>query len=367
MTYSRHAFDVSAPKTAPFATADVPSNTIARATRSTIIIFASMHVIGTQRYSDNTTEVTRSGGVRQREKVLDRPFIDISEPICAETPFRICTILFNSESPQADTCGQEIDFMIASPCARIGRSTALSRRMNSEESRHDLVDSANTAPDENSNAQGTNDLGEPLDDVLVNEARAGDVCAFGELIKRHRGACMKRAMFMLRNRSDAEDEVQNAFWKAFQRLDQFRREGSFSAWLNRIVENQCLMRIREDQNARFVYLDKSTESNVRLELVSQKADPEDALGLDEVLVLLRREISRMPPLLRNVMLLRDLDQLPMPDVANRLGLSVPAAKSRLMRARTELRSRVTKHCGRKGAGTLMQVARHEQSAYTRAH
>jgi RNA polymerase sigma-70 factor (ECF subfamily) len=243
--------------------------------------------------------------------------------------------------------------------------------MNSEDSRHNLNESGSTTPEENSSAestaQGTNEAGEPLDEVLVNEARAGNARAFGELIKRHRNACMKRAKLMLRNRSDAEDEVQNAFWKALQRLDQFRGEGSFSAWLNRIVENQCLMRIREDQNARFVYLDESTESNVRLELVSQRADPEDALGLDEVLVLMRREISRMPPLLRNVMLLRDLDQLPMPDVANRLGLSVPAAKSRLMRARTELRSRVTKHCGRKGAGTLMQVAAYEQSAYTRAH
>lgn len=237
--------------------------------------------------------------------------------------------------------------------------------MNSEGSSRHL--SVHNQPEPDTVAQGTDQTGELLDEVLVNNARAGDAGAFGELIKRHRSACMKRATLMLRNRSDAEDEVQNAFWKALQRLDQFRGEGSFSAWLNRIVENQCLMRIREEQNARFVYLDESTESNVRLELVSQRADPEDALGLDEVLVLLRREVSRMPPLLRNVMLLRDLDQLPMPDVANRLGLSVPAAKSRLMRARTELRSRVTKHCGRKGAGTLMQAAKYEQAAYTRAH
>ena len=239
--------------------------------------------------------------------------------------------------------------------------------MNSEESRHSFNESDDTSPDKDSIVPGTNEAGEPLDEVLVTQARSGDARAFGELIKRHRNACMKRAKLMLRNRSDAEDEVQNAFWKALQRLDQFRGEGSFSAWLNRIVENQCLMRIREDQNARFVYLDESTEANIRLELVSQRTGPEDALGLDEVLVLLRREISRMPPLLRNVMLLRDLDQLPMPDVASRLGLSVPAAKSRLMRARTELRSRVTKHCGRKGAGTLMQAAVYEQSAYTRAH
>ena len=232
--------------------------------------------------------------------------------------------------------------------------------MGLEETRnHNAAESTGTA------AQQSFESPDSVDQALIKAARAGDVRAFGELTSRHWTRCLKRATQMLRNRCDAEDEVQNAFWKALQRLDQFRSEGPFSAWLNRIVENQCLMRIREGQNARFVYLDESTESNVRLELVSQRADPEDELGMDEVLVLMRREISRMPPLLRHVMLLRDIDQLPMPDVANRLGLSVPAAKSRLMRARTELRSRVTKHCGRKGAGTLIQMARREQSAYTR--
>jgi len=201
---------------------------------------------------------------------------------------------------------------------------------------------------------------------LVAAARTGDVLAFGELIQRSRSACLKRAMLMIRNRSDAEDEVQNAFWKAFQRLEQFRGEGTFAAWLSRIVENQCLMRIREERNSHFVYLDETSESNVRLELVGRSADPEDQLGLDELVKLLRTEVSRIPPLLRNVMLLRDLEQLSMPDVASRLGLSVPAAKSRLMRARMELRSRIVKHCGRKGPGTLMQMARYSQAAYTRA-
>jgi RNA polymerase sigma-70 factor (ECF subfamily) len=56
----------------------------------------------------------------------------------------------------------------------------------------------------------------------------------------------------------------------------------------------------------------------------------------------------------------------MPDVAVQLGLSVPAAKSRLMRARMELRSRITKHCGRKGPGTLIQMTRYSRAAYTRA-
>ena len=116
-----------------------------------------------------------------------------------------------------------------------------------------------------------------LEDVLIASARNGDVQAFGELLERHRSACLKRAMLIIRNRSDAEDEVQNAFWKAFQRLEQFRGDGSFGAWLSRITENQCLMRIREERNLRFVYLDEATESNVRMELVGQLADPEDEL------------------------------------------------------------------------------------------
>ena len=204
------------------------------------------------------------------------------------------------------------------------------------------------------------------EEELVASAKRGNKEAFGELIQRHRNGCLKRATLMIHNRSDAEDEVQNAFLRAFQRIEQFRGEGSFAAWLNRIVENQCLMRIREARNSHFVYLDESNDSNVRLELVGQTADPEDDLGVGEVVTLLRREVSRIPPLLRNVMLLRDLDQIPMPDVADRLGVSVPAAKSRLLRARSELRSRISKHCGRKGAATLTHMSRYSQAAYARA-
>jgi RNA polymerase sigma-70 factor, ECF subfamily len=209
-------------------------------------------------------------------------------------------------------------------------------------------------------AEGTNEQ------ALVAAARNGDAVAFGELIERHRKECLKRAMMMIRNRSDAEDEVQNAFCKAFQRLGQFRGEGPFAAWLGRILENQCLMRIREARNSRFVYLDEANEANVRIELVGQTADPEEEVGTEEVIGLLRREVSRIPPLLRNAMLLRDLNQMPMPDVATKLHVSIPAAKSRLMRARLELRSRISKHCGKKGPGTLLQMPRRSSSAYTRA-
>jgi RNA polymerase sigma-70 factor, ECF subfamily len=210
------------------------------------------------------------------------------------------------------------------------------------------------------------DAGIELEAALLTAARNGDLQSFGELIERHRGECMKRAMLILRNHSDAEDEVQNAFWKALQRLDQYRGEGPFAAWLGRIVENQCLMRLRDARSARSVCLDKSPESNIGVELVYQFASPEDQLGTQEVISLLRREVQRIPPLLRHVMVLHDLDQLPINDVAYQLGVSVPAAKSRLIRARGELRSRITKHCGRKGAGTLMYISRYAQAVFKRA-
>jgi len=203
------------------------------------------------------------------------------------------------------------------------------------------------------------------EEELVELARRGDTHAFGELIRQNYNSCLKRARWMIRNRSDAEDEVQNACWKAFQRLDQFRGEGTFSAWLSRIGENQCLMRIREERQLRFLHLDEPSESHIRIELVAQMMDPEDELGDQQLESLLRREISRIPPLLRNVIVLYDVNELPMPEVAARLGLSVPAAKSRLMRARVELRARLSKHCGRRGYGSLTRKARYSRSAYAR--
>jgi RNA polymerase sigma-70 factor (ECF subfamily) len=204
------------------------------------------------------------------------------------------------------------------------------------------------------------------DQQLIESARQGDTTAFGELIKRHYSSCLKRAASLIRNPTDAEDEVQNACWKAFERLAQFRGEGTFAAWLSRIVENQCLMRIREDRQARFLYLDQSTEANVRVELVAEVPGPEDELGDQQLETLLRLEISRIPPLFRNVLVLSDVERLPMPDVAARLGLSVPAAKSRLGRARVELRTRLNKYCGRRGLSTLTYKPRYGRLAYTRA-
>lgn len=193
------------------------------------------------------------------------------------------------------------------------------------------------------------------DDSLVKMCQAGDKPAFDELMQRHQTGVLKIALSIMRDRQDAEDEVQNAFWKAFEHINQFQRDSKFSTWLTRIVVNQCLMRLRQARRARFTYLDDAQpgEDTMPLELKDGRESPEEQLGHSQVAHVLDCEIRRTPPLLRNVFLLRDVEERPMPDVAASLGISVAAAKSRLLRARSELKNRMIRHYGHSGPASLL--------------
>jgi RNA polymerase sigma-70 factor, ECF subfamily len=196
------------------------------------------------------------------------------------------------------------------------------------------------------------------DRELVVLAQQGDDQAFSELVARHRTTCTKLAMSILRNREDADDQVQNAIWKAYQHIGRFKQEARFSTWLTRIVVNQCLMQIRKNKRAKLFYVDDVLigEESGTMELRDDSMKPEDVLAAAEVSGALQTEIRRIPPLLRDVVVMREVQQLPMPEVAERLGISVAAAKSRLLRARKELRSRMEKHTGRLGPVSLFAKA-----------
>lgn len=191
---------------------------------------------------------------------------------------------------------------------------------------------------------------ETMDDELVCMAQQGQQAAFSELTRRNYSSSFKLALSILRDRQEAEDEVQNAYWKAYQHIGQFQQDSKFSTWMTRIVVNQCLMRLRQTRRAKFLFLDDTLigEDRGTLELVDQGDTPEKQVGSKEISELLQREIRRIPPLLRNVFVLRDVKELPMTEVADQLGISVAAAKSRLLRARLELRNRMGKHCGARG-------------------
>jgi RNA polymerase sigma-70 factor (ECF subfamily) len=186
-----------------------------------------------------------------------------------------------------------------------------------------------------------------IDEFLVTLAQSGDNDAFAELIERNTNNCKKLALSILRDKQDAEDEVQNALWKAFEHIGQFQQDAKFSTWLSRIVVNQCLMRLRKERRARFIYLDEgvANEEVATLELPDETPSQETAYAARQLSAVLQNEIRRIPPLLREVFILREIQQLPMPHVAGKLGISVAAAKSRLLRARVELRARLQKHSG----------------------
>ncbi|MBL8236004.1 MAG: sigma-70 family RNA polymerase sigma factor [Bryobacterales bacterium] len=193
------------------------------------------------------------------------------------------------------------------------------------------------------------------DAALIESARRGDTEAFTELVNRHYQSSLKLARSILRDFEDAEDEVQNAFTKVYLHLSRFEGNSRFSTWLSRIVVNQCLMRLRKARRARFAYLDDpgSEDGNVRMELADGAETPEQSLGRGEVEALLRREVNCIPPLLREPLLLRETMRLSLTDVAKRLNITEAAAKSRLLRARRELKTRLARHQGSRGPATLL--------------
>jgi RNA polymerase sigma-70 factor (ECF subfamily) len=199
------------------------------------------------------------------------------------------------------------------------------------------------------------DIAKLMDNQLVRLAKQGDRNAFAELIHRHRRRCANLATSILRNRGDAEEETQNACWKAFKCIDQFKGESEFSTWLLRIVQNQCLMLIRQRRQVQFVHMDDLDPEHAygSTQLPAPDADPEGELGKREVLQVLQAEIRAIPPSLRKVLVLRDIEEMPVNDLAALLGLTVAAVKSRLLRARAELRQRMRRHCTQTGPWALM--------------
>ena len=190
------------------------------------------------------------------------------------------------------------------------------------------------------------------DEELVILAQARGIDAFGELIRRHRNMAVRLATTILRNRADAEDEAHNAFTRAFEHIDRFERGCRFTTWLTRIVVNQCLMRLRQARRRRNVSLEEPGEVSVITAVPAVSDAPDADLARTQLRHVLEAEVRRIPPLLRHPFELRHIHHLPIREVASRLGISVPAAKSRLLRARLELQQRLRRHHGHRGPVTL---------------
>jgi RNA polymerase sigma-70 factor, ECF subfamily len=198
-------------------------------------------------------------------------------------------------------------------------------------------------------------LNDPISDELrlVRAAKAGDISAFEELVHRYDRNVFRIAQHITQNREDAEDVVQDAFLKSYENLQNFQEQSKFYTWLVRIAVNEALMRLRRRRPERMVSLDeevKTDEDSMPREVADWSPNPEQLYTQSELRDILTKTIQGLPSSFRTVFVLRDVEGLSTEETAEALDLSIPAVKSRLLRARLQLRERLNKYFRKRKAG-----------------
>jgi len=188
--------------------------------------------------------------------------------------------------------------------------------------------------------------------VLVAAAKAGDISAFNTLVSRYERKIFRLTQNITQNREDAEDAMQEAFLKAFEHLADFEGNSRFYTWLVRIAVNQALMKLRR-RRPNVVSLDEEIDTGEDMmprEIEDWGPSPAERYEQTEMGEILSKVIGDLDPSFRIVFQLRDIEQLSTEETAEALGLSVPAVKSRLLRARLKLRQRLNQYF-RRGANS----------------
>jgi len=191
--------------------------------------------------------------------------------------------------------------------------------------------------------------------ALVAQAKAGDQNAFTELVNRYERKIYRLAKNITRNDEDAEDVLQDAFLKAYTHLDNFKGDSKFYTWIVRIAVNEALMRLRKRKTDRSVPLDEPVElgeETVQREIAVWEDNPEQQYSQEEWRRILDEAVESLKSDFRTVFVLRDIEELSTEETAETLGISVPAVKSRLLRARLALRETLTRQFKRKGENLL---------------
>lgn len=172
----------------------------------------------------------------------------------------------------------------------------------------------------------------------------GDTGAFNELAERYQRNIFRLAQNITQNREDAEDVLQEAFLKAYEHLPDFHGDSKFYTWIVRIAVNEALMKLRKRKWDKTVWLDEPVdtgEDSVAREIAVWEDNPEQRYSKEELHDILDKAVNGLAPPYRTVFVLRDMEGLSTEETAEALELSVPAVKSRLLRARLQLRDKLT--------------------------
>ena len=181
--------------------------------------------------------------------------------------------------------------------------------------------------------------------VLVSGAQTGSAESFAVLVKQYERQIYRLSKIVTGNQEDAEDALQETFLKAYKNLGQFRGESRFYTWLVRIAINEAVAKLRSRDSYTWVSLDEpigSDESGAApREIRDWRDNPEECYNQTELREILSKVLQDLETPLRIVFVLRDVEGLSCEETAVVTGLSVPAVKSRSMRARLKLRKKLS--------------------------
>ena len=179
---------------------------------------------------------------------------------------------------------------------------------------------------------------------MIASILAGETQLYHELIRPYERSVYMMALSYMKNEADAEDVAQEAFLKAFHHLASFRSEAKFSTWLVGIALNEARSRLRHEGVMRMESIDDTPEEGGHLSpaiLRDWREVPSEALARKEVRELLQKAITSLPDIYREVLLLRDVEELNNVETAAALSITVGNVKVRLHRARMMLQKQLT--------------------------
>jgi RNA polymerase sigma-70 factor (ECF subfamily) len=212
---------------------------------------------------------------------------------------------------------------------------------------------------------------ETNDDLtLVQASKNGDVAAFEQLVKRYDRTLFRIAQSVTHSREDSQDAVQEAFLKAYQHLGDFRGDSQFSTWLIRITLNHSLMKLRKLRRTKEVSLDEDFETDENVlprEVIDWAPNPEQVYSVSELRNILIKTIEELQPILRTVFVLQDIEGLSTTQAAEVLNLSQSAVKSRLRRARLQLRERLNKYFAKSAESSQVKSTLYKRLVHAAAH
>lgn len=177
--------------------------------------------------------------------------------------------------------------------------------------------------------------------LLVKRAKKGNISAFEELIIEHESKVYNIAYRILNNEEDAKDLSQEVFIKAFNSLHKFREDSSFSTWLYRIAMNTCIDELRKRKGRESYSIDRdiqTDEGTIPREFQDKQLNPEEELMNKELASQIQWALNHLSETYKEVIILRDFQGFDYKQISQILGCPLGTVKSRISRARTELKN-----------------------------